>query len=219
VDARLRARLVEVVGAGGVTVGPDAVSPRSTEEVVAVCRACTETGTRISVVSGMASGPPPAGADLILALGRLDGLGVDRGAMVLRAGAGATLASLRTAAGEAGMALIGVPAAGRVATHAGSLVARGQAPRRALTGVVAALPTGEVVRSGGGVLKDVTGYDLSGVLLGSMGRLAIVTELGFRLQPRDARTPPAEASPGPTAAVSDLLRRAFDPGSLLVAGG
>jgi glycolate dehydrogenase FAD-linked subunit len=220
VDALLRARLAEVVGAGGLSADADAdaVSPGTTEEVAAVCRACAATGTRISVVSGAPAGPRRAGTGLTLALGRLDGLRVDRGAMVVRAGAGVTPEALRAAAGTAGTALVGVPLPGGLATHAGSLVARGQVPRRALTGIVAVLPTGEVVRAGGGVLKDVTGYDLAGVLLGSMGRLAVVTELGFRLQPLGARTPDAEAPPGASGAVSDVLRRAFDPGGLLDAG-
>lgn len=215
-DALLRSRLVEVVGAGGLSADAEAVSPGTTEEVAAVCRACAATGTRIGVVSGAAGGAPPPGAALTLALGRLDLLRVDRGAMVVRAGAGVTLEALRAAAGTAAMALVGVLITGGMATHAGSLVARGQVPRRALTGIVAVLPTGEVVRAGGGVLKDVTGYDLAGVLLGSMGRLAVVTELGFRLDPLGARTPAAEAPPGATGAISDLLRSAFDPDRLLV---
>jgi FAD/FMN-containing dehydrogenase len=115
------------------------------------------------------------------------------------------------------MALIGVPGGGPVAIHAGSLVARGQVPRRALTGIQAVLPDGEVVHAGGLVLKDVTGYDLAGTLLGSMGRLALITEVIFRLQPRQARSAVPEAPAGGTGPLTDLLRRAFDPDGLLVA--
>jgi FAD/FMN-containing dehydrogenase len=115
------------------------------------------------------------------------------------------------------MALVGVVAgAPAAAVHAGSAVARGQVPRRALTGIEAVLADGEVVRAGGGVLKDVTGYDLAGALLGSMGRLALITGLVFRLQPQHARAA-ADAPAGSPATVSDLLRHAFDPEGLMVA--
>jgi glycolate oxidase len=215
VDAWLRARLVEVVGAEAVDDRLEAVSPRSTGEVAAVGRACAARGTPISVVSGAADRRAPGGVAVTVSLGRVDGIGVDPGAMVARAGAGATLAALRSAVEDLDMALIEVPG-GAAAAHAGSLVARGQVPRRALTGIEAVLPTGEVVRSGGNVLKDVTGYDLAGILLGSMGWLALVTEVSFRLQPRRARVA-TEAAPRAPGAVSDLLRHAFDPDRLLVA--
>ena len=216
-DAQLRARLAAIVGPRSVNARLDAVSPRSTAEVVAVCRACAELGTPISVVSGAVTDPAPGGRAISVSLGRLDQVRVDPGAMVVRAGAGATLVSLRVAVDGARMALIGLPGAGPAAVHAGSLVARGQVPRRSLTGIEAVLPDGEVVRSGGGVLKDVTGYDLAGALLGSMGRLALVTEVIFRLEPQEARTAAAGAPGGAVGATSDLLRHAFDPDGLMVA--
>ncbi|TMD99573.1 MAG: FAD-binding oxidoreductase, partial [Chloroflexi bacterium] len=197
VDAQLRARLAAIVGPRSVNARLDAVSPRSTAEVAAVCRACAELGTPISVVSGAVTDPAPGGRAISVSLGRLDQVRVDPGAMVVRAGAGATLVSLRVAVDGARMALIGLPGAGPAAVHAGSLVARGQ--------------------SGGGVLKDVTGYDLAGALLGSMGRLALVTEVIFRLEPQEARTAAAGAPGGAVGATSDLLRRAFDPDGLMVA--
>ncbi|HEV7466022.1 MAG TPA: FAD-binding oxidoreductase [Candidatus Dormibacteraeota bacterium] len=217
-DAQLRARLVEIVTARGINGRLDSVSPRSTPEVVAVCRACAQLGTPISVVSGAVIDPAPGGRAITVSLGRLDQVRVDPGAMVVRAGAGATLVSLRVAVDSVALALVGVTGGGPgAAVHAGSLVARGQLSRRALTGVVAVLPEGEVVRAGGAVLKDVTGYDLAGALLGSMGRLALITEVIFRLQPRQARTTAPEGPLGLATASSELLRRAFDPEGLLVA--
>jgi glycolate oxidase len=216
VDAQLRTQLAAIVGPRGVDARLDAVSPRSTAEVAAVCRACAGLGTPISAVSGAVTDPAPGGRAISVSLGRLDHVRVDPGAMVVRAGAGATIVSLRVAVDGARMALIGIPT-GPVAVHAGSLVARGQVPRRALTGIEAVLPDGEVVRAGGAVLKDVTGYDLAGALLGSMGRLALINEVVFRLQPLDARTAATDAPGGAAGAVSEVLRRAFDPDGLLVA--
>ena len=50
-------------------------------------------------------------------------------------------------------------------------------------GVEAVLPTGEIIRSGGRLVKDVAGYDLRRLLCGSEGTLAVMTELTLRLVP------------------------------------
>jgi glycolate oxidase len=50
-------------------------------------------------------------------------------------------------------------------------------------GVEAALATGEIIRSGGRLVKDVAGYDLRRLLCGSEGTLAVMTELTLRLVP------------------------------------
>ena len=88
-------------------------------------------------------------------------------------------------------------------------------PRRSLTGVEAVLPTGEAVGFGGSVLKDVVGYDLPAVLLGSMGRLAVILAVSFRLEPQHAKTPVAQALGAEAAGAHAMLVRAFDPRGLL----
>jgi FAD/FMN-containing dehydrogenase len=50
-------------------------------------------------------------------------------------------------------------------------------------GVEAVLPTGEIIRSGGRLVRDVAGYDLRRLLCGSEGTLAVMTELTLRLVP------------------------------------
>ncbi len=50
-------------------------------------------------------------------------------------------------------------------------------------GVEAVLPSGEVIRHGGKLLKNVTGYNLSQLLTGSEGTLAVITEIIFKLLP------------------------------------
>jgi glycolate oxidase FAD binding subunit len=101
----------------------------------------------------------------------------------------------------------------------GAVVARGQVSRRGLTGVAAVLPAGGRVGSAGEVLKDVAGYDLVGTLLGSMGRLALVTEVAFRLQPRSAPQDGGEPAGVPRGLIAESLERAFDPQRLLAARG
>ena len=69
---------------------------------------------------------------------------------------------------------------------------------------------------GGAALKDVVGYDLIAVLLGSAGRLAIITAITFRLEPATART--ATSKPPGTRQWQPGLAGAFDPKGLLRSG-
>ncbi|HEY0828663.1 MAG TPA: FAD-linked oxidase C-terminal domain-containing protein, partial [Bacilli bacterium] len=50
-------------------------------------------------------------------------------------------------------------------------------------GLEAVLPSGEILRTGGKLMKDVAGYDLTKLLVGSEGTLAIITEATVRLIP------------------------------------
>jgi glycolate oxidase FAD binding subunit len=50
-------------------------------------------------------------------------------------------------------------------------------------GVRAVLPKGDVVRFGGKVMKNVAGYDMTKLLIGSWGTLGVITEMTFRLLP------------------------------------
>ncbi|HMT13046.1 MAG TPA: FAD-binding oxidoreductase, partial [Ignavibacteria bacterium] len=50
-------------------------------------------------------------------------------------------------------------------------------------GLEAVLPTGEIIDTGGRVLKNVTGYNLTQLIVGSEGTLAVITKINFRLIP------------------------------------
>jgi glycolate oxidase len=58
--------------------------------------------------------------------------------------------------------------------------------RHQVLGLEAVLPTGEVIRTGGKFVKGSTGYDLTQLVIGSEGTLALVTEATLRLYPRPA---------------------------------
>jgi glycolate oxidase len=73
---------------------------------------------------------------------------------------------------------------GNVATNAGGMTAvKYGITRSYVTGIRAVLPTGEIIRYGGKLVKNVAGYDLLHTILGSEGTLAIITEITLRLLP------------------------------------
>jgi FAD/FMN-containing dehydrogenase len=213
IDEELQHRLAAAVSPSGLTHKGNVVVPQNIDAVIDVVRICAQTGTPIRVSSGGAGVAElsPAGG-VVLSLGKLKAVSVARGGLTLRAEAGATVDVVRNAAHRARLDTVGVPEQ-RDAGHIGALVARGELPRRTLCGIEAVLSNGDLVGAGGAVLKDVVGYDLPSVLLGSMGRLAIIVAVSLRLEPAEARTPVGQA-PG-AAASAGLLTGAFDPAGLL----
>lgn len=74
---------------------------------------------------------------------------------------------------------------GNVATNAGGMRAvRYGVTRHQVLGLTAVLGTGEVLRTGGKFVKATSGYDLTQLIIGSEGTLALATEAILRLHPR-----------------------------------
>lgn len=74
---------------------------------------------------------------------------------------------------------------GNVATNAGGMRAvKYGVTRHQVLGLEAVLGTGEVIRTGGKFVKATTGYDITQLIVGSEGTLALVTEATLRLYPR-----------------------------------
>ena len=74
---------------------------------------------------------------------------------------------------------------GNVATNAGGMRAvKYGVTRHQVLGLEAVLPGGEVMRTGGKFVKATTGYDLTQLIIGSEGTLALVTEATIKLYPR-----------------------------------
>ncbi|MGH9088940.1 MAG: FAD-binding oxidoreductase [Acidimicrobiales bacterium] len=218
-DPRLLDELTDVVGAGQVLTDPEVVAgyavdwtgrfggaapavarPGSVAEVAEVVAACRRHGAALVPQggnTGLVGGGVPLHGEVVLSLRRLDAVGeVDRPAGQVTAGAGVTIADVRSAAAAAGWAY-GVDlgsrdsatVGGTVATNAGGLrLLRYGDTRAQVLGVEAVLGTGDVVSHLGGLLKDNTGYALGPLLCGSEGTLGVVTAVRLRL------VPPAPAS-------------------------
>ena len=81
--------------------------------------------------------------------------------------------------------------------------------KRYVLALEAVLPTGEIVRTGSKAVKNVVGYDLTQLLVGSEGTLAIITQVTLRLIPK----PPVRATLSaafPSAAQLDLALASRD---------
>ena len=213
-DASLHRLLVDALGEETVLDGGSVLAPSSPDGVAAVLRIAQERRLRLRLTSGPAEGADPLRDGALLSMGRLSTVQVDASNGVVRAEAGVTLTALTAALADAGMAVPGL-STDPGSDHVGALIARGGVPRRSLTGIEAALPGGDLVHLGGAVLKDVVGYDIASVLLGSRGRLAAIIAVHLRLIPAAAAGEGAEPA---GARDGGELTGAFDPEGTLVGG-
>ena len=102
---------------------------------------------------------------------------------------------------------------GNVATNAGGMRAvKYGVTRHQVLGLEAVLATGEVIRTGGKFVKATTGYDLTQLIIGSEGTLAIVTEAIVKLYPRPAHTATVLAPFATLAEVSAAVPRIVNSG-------
>lgn len=180
-------------------VSPNAVvSPATEAEVSAVLAAATSRNLAVVARGGGTKldwGAPPSRCDLVLSTSRIEGI-VDHepADLVCVARAGTTLSGLqsRLASTEGfRQRLMLDPPQGTAATLGGVLATAASGPLRTRFGtprdlVIGAsfvLSDGTIGRSGGKVVKNVAGFDVAKLLTGSLGTLAVITELAFRLHP------------------------------------
>ena len=168
--------------------------PSSTEQVGEVMRAAAAHGLTVVPRGGgtkMSWGLPPVSTDLLLDLGGLDRvLDHAAGDLVVATQAGARMAAVQqTLAGARQRLALDETVPG--ATIGGTLATNASGPGRMLTGtardlligVTVVRADGVVAKAGGRVVKNVAGYDLGKLVIGSLGTLAVVTEALFRLHP------------------------------------
>ncbi len=135
---------------------------------------------------------------------------------------GVTLEQLDRATAEVGLVYPVFPGessaslGGNVATNAGGMRAvKYGVTRHQVLGLEAVLGTGEVIRSGGKYVKSTTGYDLTQLIVGSEGTLALVTQATLKLYPRPAHAAtilaPFAALQEITAAVPKVVASGIGP--------
>jgi FAD/FMN-containing dehydrogenase len=184
------------------------------DDIVATLSQAAQEGKPVSIRSTPAQAQ---GANVVIDTSSLSSLRLNSQAGVVSAGAGAEVTALNAEVDRAGYRVLGMPKNAQ-ATHVGSLIATGEISRRALCGIRALLTSGEEVRAGGEIQKDVTGYDLCGYFLGSMGRSGVIIEATFRLAHKDVELPVGPGRGEAAVTVGPNLGKAFDPDGVLARG-
>jgi len=171
-----------------------AVFPGTVEEVRSVVALAAESEVPVIPWGGgtaAALGTPPPRVGLVLGLSRLDKiLEHEPGDLTVTVQAGRTVAALQSALGRQWLSLD--PPDPARATIGGVIAANASGPRRQLygtardllIGVTVVTADGTLVRGGGKVVKNVAGYDLPKLFVGSCGTLGVIVEVTVKLRPR-----------------------------------
>ena len=176
--------------------------PSSEAEVAsALCAAAAEGAVVVPWGGGTQQdlGNPMERADFVLSLERLDQV-VEYVPedMTITVQPGMRLAALQALTASHGQAFPLDPPRAAQATIGGIVSTAASGPRRMayggvrdlVLGVRLALADGRVIKAGGKVVKNVAGYDMPKLVIGSLGTIGIVTEVSLRLRPlpADSRT-------------------------------
>jgi glycolate oxidase len=171
------------------------VRPASTEEVAGLVSVARELGVPITARgsgTGLSGACIPQAGGILISFERMNRiLEIDLSNHVAVVQPGVTLDELDKATAEHGLVYPVYPGensaslGGNVATNAGGLRAvKYGVTRHQVLGLTAVLGTGEVIRTGGKFVKATTGYDLTQLIIGSEGTLALATEATLKLYPR-----------------------------------
>ncbi len=174
---------------------PDVVVfPKNEEEVSKVLKYCNQN--RISVVprgagSGFTGGALPVKGGVVLAMEKYMNkiLEIDLKNMVAVVQPGVLNKELQREVEKQGLFYPPDPASQEYSTIGGNVAENAGGMRAAKYGITkdyvmalrAVLPNGEIIRAGKKTIKDVAGYNLPGILVGSEGTLAVITEITLKL--------------------------------------
>lgn len=171
------------------------VRPASTDEVIRVVQLCATTKTPIRAQggnTGLVGGATPQHGEILLSTRRLDDVGpIDVDGQTISVGAGTSLAGVQSHAREHGFD-IAIDFAARQSATIGGIVASNAGGERVLRhgmtrfqvrGLEAVLADGSHITRMSGLPKNNAGYDLTQLLIGSEGTLAIITRVLLQLIP------------------------------------
>ncbi len=182
---------------------PDVVVlPANTSEVAAIARVCN--GQRMPLVvrgagTGFTGGAVPTRGGVVVSMERMNRiLEIDETNLLAIVEPNVITADLQRAVERLGLFYPPDPASLEMSSIGGNVAECAGGPRafkygttkRYVLALEAVLPTGEVVATGSKAVKNVVGYDLTQLLVGSEGTLAIITRVTLRLIPK----PPARAT-------------------------
>lgn len=179
---------------------PDVViQPRDTGEISRLLKLANQEKIPVyprGSATSLSGGPLPVKGGMVLDMSQMNSrLEIDRENMLAIVSPGVITADIHRRAEEAGLFYPPDPSSSHVSTIGGNLLENSSGPRglkygttkEYVIGLEVVTPLGEVIRTGGKTVKNVTGYDLTRLIVGSEGTLGVVTEAILRLIPK----PPA----------------------------
>jgi len=175
---------------------PEAVvRPRSAEEIAAILKLANREMVPVTprgAGSGLSGGAVPISGGIVLLVDRMNSIiEVDEANLMAVVEPGVVTAEINDVLAPKGLFYAGYPMSretcyigGNVAENAGG----GKAVKYGVTGryvvgLEMVAPTGEIVRLGGKLVKDVTGYNLIQLMVGSEGTLGVFTRITLKLMP------------------------------------
>ena len=178
------------------------VLPATSGEIAAIARLCNEHLVPLVVRgagTGYSGGAVPTRGGIVVSMERLNRiLEIDEANLLAVVEPNVVTADLQRAVESVGLFYPPDPASLETCSIGGNVAECAGGPRafkygttkRYVLALEAVLPTGEIVKTGSKAVKNVVGYDLTQLLVGSEGTLAIITRITLRLIPK----PPARAT-------------------------
>lgn len=202
------------------------VAPRNTQEVSKIVKFAHDTKTPIiarGAGSNLCAATVPLNGGIVMSMTNMNKvLEVSKSEMIAIVQPGVTNLDLDHLVEKEGLRFVPDPGSrnvstigGNVATSAGGL--RGLkygTTRNYILGLEAVLGTGEIIRTGGRLVKDVAGYDVTRLLVGSEGTLAVFTEITVALAPRPEASKYGVAYFEDLAAAADAVEKIITAGIL-----
>ncbi|HET7449755.1 MAG TPA: FAD-linked oxidase C-terminal domain-containing protein [Gaiellaceae bacterium] len=187
--------LADLMGRGVRGTADAVVLPSSAEEVAAVMRWCYENDVALTARgggTGLAGGAIPVQGGIVIGFERMNRVRqFDPLLWRIHVEAGVTTGDIQRLARENGLRFPPDPGAAEISQIGGNIACNAGGPHAFkygvtgnwVTGIDAVIPPGEIVTFGGPIRKDVAGYDLKSLLVGSEGTLGLVTAAWLRLVP------------------------------------
>ncbi len=209
-------------------------APADADRVSAALRICAERDAAVIPWGGgtaMQWGNVPTRADVVLSLEKLNRLVEhDDANLTATVQAGTPVAGLQEMLSSRNQFLAVDPPSPQRATVGGMVAANTNGPRRMMYGGVRdqvigmkmVLAGGAQIKAGGKVVKNVAGYDMCKLFVGSLGTLGIITEVTVKMAPlpETARTVASRGSLAQAAYLVDaLLASTLTPAAVAVVGG
>lgn len=195
-DAHVTQPQIEI---NGITPGVS-VSPGSAEEIASILRLANERGLIVAPAGARTKqhiGGIPERIDVLLRTERLNQIKhYDPGDLTIGVGAGLRFTDMQSALGEHQQWIPYDPPNHKIATMGGLLATSAFGPLKSgsgglrdfCIGIQFVTAEGIVAKAGGNVVKNVAGYDLMKLMIGSYGSLAVITGANFKVFPRPRQT-------------------------------